>query len=665
MVTPPTAEKHTFQAEIKRLLDILVHSLYTDRDIFLRELISNSSDALSKLQFQRLTDDNIRDADAELFIELHTDPDAKQIRIVDSGLGMTHDELIQNLGVIAQSGAASFVERMKDAENASAADLIGQFGVGFYSVFMVAERVEVTSLSYQPDAEAYTWISAGEDTYELVPAEKTTRGTEILVQLREDAAEYTNAWKLRQIIKEHSDYISFPIYIIDGAKQDDESEEEEDQAPTREAINQQTAIWRRSPDEIEQDEYTAYFRQLTLDFDDPILTIHARGDAPIQYYALLYIPAKAEQNMLSPRKQPGLKLYTRKVLIQDYNTDLLPDYLHFVQGVVDSEDLPLNVSRESIQANPMLAKLKQVVTRKILTELKKLANNEPERYAGIWREYGAFLKHGLVSEFSDRERLLPLLRFHSSTSPDALTTLADYVERMESVHSQEAIYYLAADNVAAAARSPHLEPFRARGIEVLYMTDNVDGFLVNALGEYEGHKLVSADSATLDLENVGELSEDEQPDPQDDDVQVDALDQLLVRARNTLGEVVESVRLSKVMTSASPVRLVAPEGAIDRHTQRVYQMLERDFETPARILEINPRHPIIRNLARRLQHGLADDAMVDNSLHLLYNNALLADGIHPNPAEMALQIQQMMALATQLHDDDSQHDDDPQHDDAE
>ncbi|MFP4323316.1 MAG: molecular chaperone HtpG, partial [Anaerolineales bacterium] len=486
MVNQPAAEKHTFQAEIKRLLDILVHSLYTDRDIFLRELISNSSDALSKLQFQRLSDENIRDADAELFIEIQADPDAKQIRIIDTGIGMTHDELIENLGVIAQSGAANFVERMQSSENAAAADLIGQFGVGFYSVFMAAERVAVTSLSYQPDAQAYTWISAGEDTYEIVPAQKETRGTEILIQLREDATEYASSWKLRQIIKEHSDYISFPIYIVEPPAEDDADGEGETEEPAREPVNQQTAIWRRSTSEVEEEAYKNYYRQLTLDFEDPLLTIHARGDAPIQYYALLFVPATAERNMLSPRKQPGLKLYTRKVLIEEYNMSLLPDYLQFVQGVVDSEDLPLNVSRESIQANPVLTKLKQVVTRKVLSELKKLADNAPERYAGIWREYGTFLKHGIVSQFSDRERLLPLLRFHSSQSPDELTTLDDYIARMGEVEGQEAIYYLAADSVAAAARSPHLDPFRARGIEVLYMTDHVDGFLVSALDEYEG-----------------------------------------------------------------------------------------------------------------------------------------------------------------------------------
>ncbi|HLA45891.1 MAG TPA: molecular chaperone HtpG [Aggregatilineales bacterium] len=644
------SEQHTFQAEIKQLLDILVHSLYTDREIFLRELVSNASDALSKIQFEILTNKDVLDADAPLKIEIYANPDNRTIRIVDTGIGMTHDEMISNLGVIAQSGAKSFMERIKDSDSGAKADLIGQFGVGFYSVFMVADKVEVTSRSYLTDESAYTWISSGEDTYEIIPAEKDNRGTEILIHLREDAADFANDYRLRQTVKQHSDYVAFPIYVMtEATKQDEESEDEEKETETEKEspkpVNQQQAIWRRSSTEIEDSEYNDFYRMLTLDFEEPALRIHTHGDAPIQYYALLYIPRKSERNILSLRKEPGLKLYTRKILIQEYTTDLLPEYLYFVQGVVDSEDIPLNVSRESVQANPLIAKLKQVITRRILSELKTLSENDAEAYAKIWNEYSAYLKHGVISDYSDRERLLPLLRFHTSNSGDDLISLDEYVEHMESVEGQEEIYYITADSIAAAKRSPHLDPFRARGIDVLYLTESVDGFLVNALGDYKGHKLISADAANLDLDDVGELSEEESAA---EAIEGAALDKLLVRMRNVLGDSVESVRVSKVMSGASPVRLVAPEGAIDRHTQRVYQMLERDFEVPARILEINPRNTIIANLAARLERGIQDDELVDGGITLLYQNALLADGIHPNPPEITTYIQAMMEFATRL-----------------
>lgn len=628
------SEKHTFQAEIKQLLNILAHSLYKDREIFLRELISNASDALNKIQFEMLTNKDVLDAGAELFIEIHLNPEKKTLRVVDSGIGMTHDEMITHLGVIAQSGAKTFLAQLEDSQSIKH-DLIGQFGVGFYSVFMVADRVEVTSRSFRPDEPAHTWICSGEDSYEIIPAEKKERGTEVLLHLRDDATEFTSAWQIRQIIKRHSDYIAFPIYVID------ESAEQKDEKP--EPVNQQIAIWRRPINEIQDQEYEDFYRSLTLDFEKPALRIHTQGDAPIQYSALLYIPAKAERGILSLRKEAGLKLYARKVLIQEYCTDLLPEYLSFVQGVVDSEDLPLNVSRETVQANPQMAKLKQVITRKVLSELKKLSEDNPEAYAKVWSEYSTYLKHGIISEYSDRERLLPLLRFYSSASEQELTTLQAYVERMKGVEGQTDIYYITADSIAAATRSPHLDPFRARGIEVLYLIEGVDGFFVNALREYEGHKLVNVDAADLDLSGVGKTPEEETPPLEEKE-----LDPLLVRVRNVLGDTIESARVSKVMLGSSPVRLVAPAGSLDRHTQRVYQMLEKDFKTPARILEINPRHPIIQNLVKRLGEGVHQHDFVDDSIHLLYESALLADGVHPNPADLVPRLQAMLEIATRV-----------------
>lgn len=625
-------EKHTFQAEIKQLLHILVHSLYKDREIFVRELISNASDALSKIQFEMLTNQDIVDPDAELLIEIHADPENRILKIVDTGIGMTAEEMVSNLGVIAHSGAREYLQRLKDAT--SAAELIGQFGVGFYSVFMVADKVVVTSRSYLPEAQAWSWISSGEDSYEIVPAEKTTRGTEVVIHLREDADEFARVWKLREVIKRHSDYVGFPIYLYPSDKK-----EEGEETP----INQQVALWRRPASEVEAEEYNNFYRMLTADFEEPLVHIHAQGDAPIQFYALLYIPSRAERSLLSVRREPGLKLYTRKILIQEYNTDLLPDYLQFVQGVVDSEDLPLNISRETVQSNPQIAKLRQVLTKRVLSDLSKLADSEPEKYARLWAEFSQFFKHGVVSEYSDRERLLPLIRFHTSTHPDSWVSLDEYVERAKQVEGQKAIYYIITDSVNSAVHSPHLDPFKARGLEVLFLTETVDGFFVTALREHQGFKLVSVDAADLDLEGIGQVpAADETSTP----VEQDALDQLLVKMRNVLGDSVESVRVSKVLSTGSPVRLVAPEGTLDRHTQRVYQLLDREFEIPPRILEINARHTIIRNLAEHLERQ--DDELVESTVKLLYENALLADGIHPNPSEMVEHIQKLMEAATRL-----------------
>ena len=636
------SEKHTFQAEIRQLLQILVHSLYKDRDIFLRELISNASDALNKIQFEMLTNDQVLDADAPLEISIAVNPEEKTIRITDTGIGMTHDEMVENLGVIAQSGAKSFLEKLEDSNNTVATDLIGQFGVGFYSVFMAADKVEVVSRSYLPDESAHMWRSAGEDIYEILPAEKEARGTEITVYLREEAEEFATDFRVRQVIKRHSDFVAFPIYVEDVTKEV-EDEEEEQAAP--EPVNQRTAIWRRPSSEVEDDEYNNYYRSLTMDFEEPLMRIHAQGDAPIQYYALLFIPKSSERSVLSTRREPGLKLYARKVLIQEYTTDLLPEYLQFVQGVVDSEDLPLNVSRETVQANQQMAKLKQVITRRILTELKRLAEDDADAYADIWLEFSQFLKHGVISEYSDRERLLPLLRFYTSQSDGALVTLDEVVEKLEAVEGQDAIYYVTADSVASASHSPHLDPFRARGIDVLYFTESVDGFLTSALTDYKGHTLVSVDAADLDLDGVGDLSEEA---AEADSLGDDLLDKLIVRAKNVLGEAIESVRPSKIIFSGNPFRLVSPEGAMDRHTQRMYQLLDKEFDVPARMLEVNPRHPIIHNLAARLDGGVTDDEMIDEAISLLYENALLADGIHPNPSEMAAKIQRMMEIATRL-----------------
>ena len=619
-------EQHAFKAEIQQLLNILIHSLYTDREIFLRELVSNASDALNRVQFEQLTNQNVRDPDAELYIEIQPDEDLGTLTISDTGIGMTHDDLVNNLGTIAHSGAKSFVEALKEkqVEGATAQELIGQFGVGFYSVFMVADRVRVVTRSANPDEPAWAWESTGADSYRIEPTEKETRGTDVIITLKDDAKEYLQTWTLQQIVRRHSDYVAFPIYVGDS----------------EEAVNKQTAIWRQDPKEVTDEQYNDFYKMLTFDFEDPIQRIYMRADVPFQFYALLFVPASAERSVLSQRREAGLKLYARKVLIQEYTTDLLPEYLAFVQGVVDSEDLPLNVNRESVQANRVMANLKKTLTTKVLNEFKRLAKNKPEDYHRLFEQFGRALKQGLVVAPADREELEPLLLFPSSKSQDEneWTTLADYVSRM--VNNQTDIYYVLGEDFASASRSPHLDSFRQRGIEVLYFTDPVDPVMLMGLGEFDGHKLRSADEADIDLSNVGEAQEETQDEP----ISQDDFRAVRQRFADVLGERVVEVRESKNLVG-SPARLVSKDSNPQRNMFRINRLMDRDYELPVKILELNPRHPLLRNLSGMIAQA-PGNPLIDQVAEQVFEIALLQDGIHPDPAAMAGRLYTLMQAAT-------------------
>lgn len=621
------AEQFSFKAEIQQLLNILVHSLYTEREIFLRELISNASDALNRIQFEQLTNANIVDPDAELLIELQPDMDAKTLTISDTGIGMTRDDLINNIGVIAHSGAKAFVEAVKaqQASNAPIGDVIGQFGVGFYSVFMVADRVRVVSRSANPEEGAWAWESDGGDNYTIEPAERENRGTDIIISLKEDAQEYLQTWKLKDIIRRHSDYIAFPIYVG------------EDKEPT----NKQTAIWRRDPKEVTAEQYTDFYKMLTMDFDAPLHHIHMRADVPLQFYALLYIPASAERSVLSVRREPGLKLYARKVLIQEYNTELLPEYLSFVQGVVDSEDLPLSVSRESVQASRVMANLKKTITSKVLSELKRLAKNNFDTYRQVYGEFGRMIKQGLVVSPGEREDIEPLLYFPSTRSQndDEWTALADYVERM--VENQDDIYYVIAEDFAGAERSPHLDSFRQRGIEVLYFVDPIDSFMLMGLTEYKDHTLRNVDEADIDLSSVGAAQDEpETPEP----VEQGDFESVRSRFSDLLGERVSGVREGKNLVG-SAARLVSEDKNSARNMFRINRLLDREFELPVKTLELNPRHPLIHNLSAMIA-SRSDNPLIDAVVEQVFETALLQDGIHPDPASMAQRLYMLMQAAT-------------------
>ena len=613
----PTLQPIPFKAETRQLLDILIHSLYTDREIFLRELISNASDALTRAGFEILTNREVLDPDAQLAIRIYPNAEENTLTITDSGIGMTAEELIENLGTIAHSGAHAFIEAaQKGAKNLS--DIIGQFGVGFYSAFMVADWIKVVSRSYQKDAQAATWYSEGADTFTVETAGKTARGTNVVVKLKDDATEFAQEHRLREIIRKHSDFIPFPIYIGDQQEQ----------------VNQQTALWRQSPREVEKGSYDEFYKQLTLDLEPPLAHAHMVVDAPVQMYALLFVPGNPERNLFSARKDDGLKLYSRKVLIQEYCKDLLPEYCRFVQGVVDSEDLPLNISRETVQSNRIMAQLKKLVTSKVISTLEELAQKETEAYAKFWGAYGPFIKQGVAIEQAEPESLYPLLRFHTTAKPDELSSLDDYVHRMQL--DQKHIYYILGDDKHSVLYSPHLDVVRRYNYEVLLLTDPLDSFMLVRLNKYRDYPLTNVATADLELPaSEAEESAEAAPALSEEDY-----GSLVERFKAQLGARVTGVRMTARL-SDSPARLVDPEGTLNQEMQRVYRLLNKDFEVPQKVLELNPRHPILV----RFKDVPEDDPLSALVIEQIYENALLIEGLHPEPASMVSRIQKLIESA--------------------
>jgi molecular chaperone HtpG len=607
-----------FRAETRQLLDILIHSLYTEREIFLRELISNASDALTRLDFELLTNREVLDADVDLAIRIFANEEDKTLTIEDTGIGMTAEEMVANLGTIAHSGAREFIDVARHSGK-NLSDLIGQFGVGFYSAFMVAEWIRVTSRSYRKDAQAAAWFCTGADTFTVEAAERDQRGTSVTLKLKEDAYEFLQTQHLNEIVRKHSDFIPFPIYI--GSEQ-------------KEQANRQTALWRQSPREVEQKDYDEFYKQLTLEFEAPLAHAHMVVDAPVQMYAILYAPANFERGIFALRKEDGLKLYARKVLIQEYNKDLLPEYFGFIQGVVDSEDLPLNVSRESVQSNRVMANLKKLVTSKVIDMLKKLAQDDEQKYGAFWQNFGRAIKQGIAIEPVEYEALYPLLRFHTSTQAERWSSLDDYIQRMKP--DQPAIYYIMGDDERSALYSPHLDIVRLYDYEVLLMADPMDAFMLTRLSKYQDHQLVNVAAAELaPPERPAGEAEQEQPVLPEVDYP-----NLIERFQKQLGDRVTGVRISDRLSS-SPARLVDPEGTPNQEMQRVMRLLNRDFEMPKKVLEVNPRHAILV----RLNALSAEDERATLVIEQLYEDALLIEGLHPDPASMISRIQKIIEAA--------------------
>ena len=588
-----TPETFEFQSDVQQVLRLVIHSLYSNKDIFLRELVSNASDANDKLRFEALRDPSLYAGEPELRIEIVPDKATRTLTVRDTGIGMSRQELIDNLGTIARSGTRQFLDALEAGQKADA-QLIGQFGVGFYSAFIVADRVSVTSRR-AGSGEAWTWTSSGDGRYTLEPADKSARGTEIVLHLKDGEDDYLDGWKLRALVRQYSDHIGFPIRLP--------AEKEGDATGDFETVNQAAALWTRSKADISDAEYQAFYKHVSHDFNDAAAWTHNRVEGNQNFSSLLFVPAKAPFDFQYGRdERRGLKLYIKRVFIMDAAEQMLPNYLRFVRGVVDSDDLPLNVSREILQNNRQVEKLRSALTKRVLDLLEKM---EPEKYLAFWKEFGAVLKEGLAEDHANRERIAKLLRFASTRSADAsaLMSLDDYIARMKD--GQEAIYYLTADGWNAAKNSPQLEALRAREIEVLLLHERIDEWMIGYLHEYGGKKLQHVAKGELALEDSAEH-----------EVKTKAAEGVVAKLKEALGDKVKDVRVSRRLTD-SPSCLVLDEYDMALHMQRLLKAAGHDVPAAAPVLEINPSHPLLQRFE---QTGNADLAL------LLFEQAQLAGG---------------------------------------
>jgi molecular chaperone HtpG len=618
-----SAEKRSFQAEVSRLLEIVAHSLYSEKDVFLRELISNASDACDRLRYAALTEPEWIAGDAEFHLTLIPDKAKRTLTVADNGIGMSRQELIDNLGTIARSGTAAFLNQLSGDAKKDVA-LIGQFGVGFYSAFMVADTVEVVSRK-AGDSEAWRWTSDGKGEFTVEAAEKGARGTTITLELKEGDTEYTDPEKLREIVKTYSDHIALPIVLEALGK--------------KETLNRAAALWMRPRAEITADEYKEFYHHVGHAFDEPWLTIHSKAEGTYEYTTLLFVPSSKPFDLFDPARKNRAKLYVRRVFITDDCPELLPGYLRFLRGVVDSEDLPLNVSREMLQKNPMLAKMRGQITNRVLGELAKKAKDAPEEYAKFWETFGAVLKEGLYEDAEHREPILGLARFRS-THGDGWVSLEDYVARLKP--GQTAIYTITGDNLELLKKSPQLEGFAARGVEVLLLTDAVDEFWMPSLGQYKTHPFKSVTRGQADLGALGEAKKDEKPAATDG-----ALASLIALLKLSLGDAVKDVRVSARLTD-SAVCLVADEGDLDMHLERLLKQHKQLDSEAKRILELNPTHPLIVRLGDLAGKEGAASTLADFAWLLLDQARIVEGEALPDPAAFAQRLSTILAkgLAT-------------------
>ncbi|KAB1440799.1 molecular chaperone HtpG [Pseudodesulfovibrio senegalensis] len=618
---------HKFKAEISQLLDILVHSLYTNKEIFLRELVSNASDALEKYRFQSSTADNGADDSLPLEIRIETDEEAGTVTVTDTGVGMTREEVMANIGTIAHSGTAQIAKLAQEGKE-SLDTLIGRFGVGFYSVYMVADEVTVKTRSMQPDSPVIVWTSDGRTDYKLQELdEDLPRGTSITVQLKDDLkGQFTNTAHIKQVLTKHSNFVNFPIMVGD------------------ERVNTVPALWREPKFQIKPEQYAEFYKFLTFDSEDPFDTMHISVDAPVQFNALMFIPPKSTDFLTGMNRDNwGLDLYVRRVLIQHQNKDLLPEYLSFVRGVVDTEDLPLNISRETLQDNVLMRKISSTLTKQVLSHLEKMAADNADRYAEFWKEHGSIFKAGYM-DFIHKDRYAKLVRFNSSEQEDAdgLTSLADYVSRAR--EGQKEIYYAYGASREALALNPHLEMFRRKGIEVLYLYEPIDEFAMDTIREFEEFKLVAAEHADPAALDAFESKADEPDVPELNEEQSSTLDKLMARIKEVLGDSVSEVKVSARL-SDSPVCLSNPDGHVTSSMDKIMRAVSKDTSIPVKVLEINPDHALVRNMIDIYAKN-NDDPFVEQAARQLYESALLLEGYLTDPHALVGRIQSLLTQSS-------------------
>ena len=603
-----TIENRAFEADTSKILDIVIHSLYSNREIFLRELISNASDALDKRRFLASTDQSLQ-AEQELQIHIKSDKKAKTLTLSDNGIGMDSDDMVSSLGTIARSGTQNFIKQLEASKenDDSKLSLIGQFGVGFYAAFMVAETVDVISRKAGSD-KAFKWHSDGATGYSLDNAERSEAGTDIILHLKKDAKEFLEEQRISYMIKKYSDHLSAPIYWQN--------------AEESKMLNSASAIWTRPKSEITQEQYTSFYQQASAAYDTPYLTLHNVTEGVTNFTSLLFVPSTRPVDLFNPERKSRLQLYINRVFITDECEDLVPNWLRFVRGVVDTPDLDLNVSREMLQQVPAINKIKKSIIRRVLSELKKQAGKNQEAYENFWLEFGLVVKEGLYEDADFREKILELCRFYSCRKGGYIS-LAEYVSEMK--EQQEEIYYLSYETVEQAEISPHIEGFKARDIDVIVLSDPIDEFWLPLVPEFEGKKFKSASRGALDLDKF------EQEDTEKKKADPSEFDMLIARIKTNLGEQIADVRLSSTLTE-SPACLVADENGMDIQMERLMKAHNKDFQGAPRILELNPDHDLVAALNKMAdaKSGSKENGLVDDASHLLFDQAQILEGRMPS-----------------------------------
>jgi len=616
--TKKSAEEFEYRAEMKQLLHLIVHSLYTHPEIFLRELISNASDALNKIRFRTLTDKNVLDAQSELKITITLDSKNKLFSIEDTGIGMTRQDLIDEIGTVAHSGTLEFLQKMQKEKKTVDANIIGQFGVGFYSIFMVADEVTIETRHANPDSKGYRWTSGGEGKYTIEETVRQNRGTKISFKFKKETEEFSEEYRVKEIITKYSNFVDFPIYL------------------GKEQVNRITALWQKSKSELKEDEVNEFYKFISNDFNKPLNYLHLAIEGAVNFKALLFFPETAPPMFFREDLEKTLQLYSNKIFIQDNAKELLPEYLRFLKGVVDTEDVPLNVSREWVQKSPVMAKIRNTLVSKVLGFLEDWSKNEPEKYKKFYQNFGSLFKTGVNTDFSNRDKIIELLRFETTVTDEGeVTSLKNYTSRMR--ENQNEIYYLSGDNKEIIRRNPNLEYFKKNDIEVLLLTDPMDIFIIPSITEYDKKPLKSIEKADLDLKEDKKFKEES--------LNENLSKSLISVFKETLGDKVEDVIESKRLVD-SPATLVSGKEGLDSSMERMMKYMNKEYTGSKKILEINTRHPLIKNLSR-INMADSKDNLLRNCILQLYEGALLINENLESPTDFVKRMNDIMLKATE------------------